>query len=318
MRFSPEKAQSSGAFANKLWNASRFVLMNLEDGKIYGRITAETLPEECKWAVSLLNNLAKEANENLEKFEFGLALQKIYDFTWSLFCDWFIEIAKIRLQGSNSPQKEAILNTLVYVLSGLLCLLHPFMPFITETIWQALPQEAEKSVMVAPYPAFDKNLVFEQSEKSLDAVLEVIRAIRAKRSEMDVKPSVKTGIFIATEKPEDFAPFEDIIKKLGFGSDVHIGCAELPENSVALITSAAVVYLPANELVDFEKELVRLKKELEDAEKEREFINGKLGNESFISKAPAAVVEGVKANLAKTLERIDALQKSISNQTVGL
>ncbi|MCI9364181.1 MAG: valine--tRNA ligase [Oscillospiraceae bacterium] len=307
MRFSTEKVNASRNFANKLWNAARFILMNLSD-----EIQTPDLPEkftlEDKWMLTKYYSLVGEVTENLEKFELGLAVQKLYDFIWDVFCDWYIELCKTRLQTGGETALDAQ-RMLVYVMNGALRLLHPFMPFITEEIWQALPHEGE-SIMVAPWP--QKKEGYPQEEAAFEKIMAVIKGIRNRRAEMNVPPSKKAGIFIATAYQDVFQQGTPFLTRLAYASHVEIGQEFDLKGAVQVVTDAARVFIPMDELIDKEKELARLAKEKAVCEKEIQGLTGKLSNQGFVSKAPAHVVEAERAKLEKQKERLTKIQESIA------
>ena len=308
MRFSDDKVEASRNFANKIWNAARFILMNLSDDEPAPHIP-ENLALEDKWILSVYSKLVKDVTDNLDRFELGMAVQKLYDFIWDVFCDWYIEIAKIRLQ-KDDESKETAKAVLVYVFSGALTLLHPFMPFITEEIWQTLPHEGE-SIMISQFPLFDENLVFSDEEKEMDKIMTAIRAVRNRRAEMNVVPSKKAKVFIETEDKDTFKKAGVFMQKLASASEVEVGDRFDMPTAVKVITEDARMYIPLDELVDFEAEKARLNKELDAAKKDLEFINGKLNNPNFVSKAPEAVVQKQKDSAAKLNDKIAMLEESI-------
>lgn len=309
MRFSDEKVGASRNFANKIWNAARFILMNLDENEPAPALPAELALED-KWIVSLYNKLAGEVTENLEHFELGIAIQKLYDFIWDIFCDWYIEIAKIRLQQGGEEAKQAR-AVLVYVMSNTLKLLHPFMPFITEEIWQTLPHEGE-SIMVSPWPVYSDELNFAAEEEQMERIMTAVRAVRNRRSEMNVPPSKKAHIYIATADKETFEAAQVFMQKLAYASGVTVGDSFDMPGAVSIVTDAARMYIPMDELIDFEKELARLNKERASAQKELDGVNAKLSNENFVSKAPEAVVNKQKDIAAKLNEKIAMLDESIA------
>ena len=309
MRYSTEKVESSRNFANKIWNAARFILMNLEGHEVTGKLP-EKLETEDKWILSDFNKVAKEITENLEKFELGIAVAKIYDFLWDEFCDWYIEIAKIRLYSDDEATAQNAREVLVYVMTGTLRLLHPFMPFITEEIWQSLPHEGE-AIMVSPWPEYDESLDFPEAEADMKRVMDVVRGIRNRRAEMNVPPSRKAKVYIATEQAAAFTAGSAIIAKLAYASEVEIGEAFTLEGAVNIVTDDATVYIPMDELVDKKAEIARLTKEMEKAQKELKQCEGKLSNPGFLNKAPEKVVEGVKADAARLNDRIALLTASL-------
>ncbi len=309
MRFSTEKVEASRNFANKIWNAARFILMNIDGHNVENELPAELAMED-KWIVSAFNRVAKEITENLEKFELGIAVQKLYDFLWDSFCDWYIEIAKIRMQSDDEVSAQNARQVLVWVMSGTMKLLHPFMPFITEEIWQSLPHEGE-SVMVAGWPEYLGERSFPQAEADMQRIMDAVRAIRNRRSEMNVPPSRKAHIFIATAMPQAFSDGSAIISKLAYASQVSISDVFELEGAVTIVTNDAKIYIPMDELVDKAAEIARLSKELESVEKQLASVEGKLNNETFMSKAPANVVEGVKQNGEKLAERKKLILSSL-------
>lgn len=309
MRYSEKKVEASRNFANKIWNAARFILMNLDENEPAPHIPEELALED-KWVLSLFNKLTKEVTDNLEKFELGIAVSKLYDFIWDIFCDWYIELAKIRLQqgGEKATQVKAVL---VYVMSETLKLLHPFMPFITEEIWQTLPHEGE-TIMKAPWPVYSEKLVFDEDEAKMEIIMEAIRAIRNRRGEMNVPPSRKAHVYIATDKTEEFNTATVFMQRLASASDVTVGESFDIPNAVSIVTAHAKIYIPMGDLVDFEAERKRLAKEKENAEKKLAQINNKLSNPGFLSKAPQQVVDGQKAEAEKLTEKIKMIEESIS------
>lgn len=309
LRFSQEKVEASRNFANKIWNASRFILMNI-DGQDVPNQLPEKLALEDKWIVNQFNQVVKEVTDNLEHFEIGIAVQKLYDFLWDELCDWYIEIAKIRLQSSDESAAQAARQVLVWVMTGTLQLLHPFMPYITEEIWQSLPHEGE-SIMVSKWPVYEEAHCFQQAASDMQGIMDVIRAVRNRRSEMNVPPSRKTHLYIATAAEKVFQEGAPIIERLAFANGVEIGPAFEIEGAVNIVTSGAKAYIPMDELVDKKAELARLTKELESAQKQYATTQQKLSNEKFLSKAPENVVEGVRQNAAKLKEHIALIQSSI-------
>ncbi len=313
MRFSDEKVEASRNFANKLWNAARFVLMNLE-----GNEPAPCLPEklalEDKWVLTKFNTVVKEVTDNLDKFELGIAVQKLYDFIWDILCDWYIEICKIRLSSSDEELKRNARAVLVYVMSNTLKLLHPFMPFITEEIWQTLPHEGE-SIMVSPWPVYDEKYVFGADEENMEHIMTAVRAVRNRRAEMNVPPSKKARLDIVTKETELFSDSAKYFQRLASAAGVAVSDKEEVfslDGSVSVVTDVATIYLPMAELVDFEAERKRLNKELEEVEKKLAQINGKLSNQGFLAKAPANVIEEQKANQIKLGEKAELLRASIA------
>lgn len=310
MRYSPEKVEASRNFANKIWNAARFILMNLEGHEIKNELPNELTTED-KWIISSFNRVAKEITENLEKFELGIAAQKIYDFLWDVFCDWYIEIAKIRMNSDDAQTAQNAREVLVWVMTGTLKLLHPFMPFITEEIWQTLPHEGD-ALIVAQWPEYCQEHDFPEAELEMQRIMDVIRGVRNRRAEMNVPPSRKTNLYIATAEPNTFENGIAILNKLAYATQITIGQAFDIEGAVTIVTNDAKVYIPMDELVDKKAELARLNKELETAKKQFAKVNGKLNNQGFLSKAPAQVVEGVKKDFETLTERIQLIESSIS------
>ncbi len=312
MRYSAERVEASRNFANKLWNAARFVLMNLDENEPAPYVP-ENLSLEDKWVLSKFNNVVKEVTENLDKFEIGLAVSKLYDFIWDIYCDWYIELTKVRLNSDNSEAKATAKAVLVYVLSNTLKLLHPFMPFITEEIWQALPHEGE-SIMVSSWPTACDCLNFASEEAEFEKVMNVIKAVRNRRAEMNVPPSKKAKLFITTDVKETFENCAVFMTRLASASEVEVSTdSQAVEGAVRVVTTDAVVQIPMNELVDFLKELERLNKELAAAEKDRDFFGSKLNNEAFMAKAPEKVVAVQRESYQKAVDKIALLEASISD-----
>lgn len=310
MRFSDEKVKASRNFANKLWNAARFVLMYLGNDYSYPGLPKDLAIED-KWILSKVNTLAKEVTDNLERFELGIAVAKLYDFIWDVFCDWYIEIAKIRLQsGEGADTAKAVL---VYVLTDILKLLHPFMPFITEEIYQAIPHDTE-SVMISKWPEYDPTLSFADEEAQMEKIMDAIRAIRNRRAEMNIPPSKKSKVYVETAFADVFAMGSEFMKRLAYASDVEIadGFGDLG-NTVTIVTNDAKIYIPLGDLVDFEAEAKRLQKELAAAEEKLAFINKKLDNPGFVNKAPEKVVQQNRDEAAKLTEKIANLRSSLEN-----
>ena len=312
MRFSDTRVEASRNFANKIWNAARFVLMNLSDDEPAPHVP-DGLALEDKWILSRCNALAAGVKDALEKYELGMAVQKLYDFIWDEFCDWYIELAKIRLNGADAAKKATAKAVLVFVLSNTLKLLHPFMPFITEEIWQALPHEGE-SIMVSAWPCASDALCFSEEEAQMERIMTAIKAVRNRRAEMNVAPSKKAKLFIETAYADTFRKGEVFFERLASASAVEVGEAfgEM-DGAVSIITESARMYIPMQELVDFAAETARLNKELAGVEKELAMVEGKLSNENFVSKAPAAVVEGQRRQQAQLLEKKKLLSESLAS-----
>ena len=311
MRFSEEKVAASRNFANKIWNAARFILMNIE-GKDIGCALPEKLYTSDKRILNRFNSVTAAVTENLEKFELGMAVSKLYDFIWDDFCDWYIELAKIRMNGSDAESADSARRVLVWVMSNTLKLLHPFMPYITEEIWQTLPHEGE-ALIVAKWPEYDENLAFPAEAADMEKVMAVIRAIRVRRNEMNVPPSKKAHIYIETAQPAPYAEGSEFIARLAYGSAVEIGASFAVEGAVTAVTDDAKALLPMDDLVDKAAEIARLTKELQNAQKQLDNVNAKLANEKFTSKAPQNVIDGVKANGEKLTAKIRLILETLEN-----
>ena len=312
-RFYTEKCEAMRNFANKIWNASRFVMMNLTIDR-YELPAADKLEREDKWVLSKLNRLVKEVTENLDSFEIGVASAKVYDFIWDTYCDWYIELTKTRLNGTDEDTKLTAQNVLCYVLVTLLKLLHPFMPFITEEIYQALPKcdGAEDILMTAQWPEYTEALSFPAEESAMEAVMDLIRAIRARRAEMNVPPSKKAELMIVTDQAEPYQQGLHFIQRLAYASNVTF-----PETApadvtglVSVVTHDATAYLPLSELVDLAAERERIAKELEKAKNGLRITEGKLANEKFVAHAPENVVNAEREKVAKYQELIAKLEES--------
>ena len=312
MRYSDEKVKASRNFANKLWNAARFILMNLHGGIADERLPEQVTAIEDKWVLSKFNALVGEVTENLEHFELGIAVSKLYDFIWDVFCDWYIELAKARLSGKNPAAADDARHVLVYVMTGILKLLHPFMPFITEEIWQSMPHTGE-ALMVSSWPVFQETLRFDKEEAEFERVIAAIRGIRNRRSEMNVPPSKKAKLFIETPYGETFRSGIPFFQRLAFASEVVVDSqVEHASDAVSIVTDSARVFIPMEELVDREKERQRLQKELAGAERELAGVQAKLNNPGFLSKAPENVVNGERERMARITEKIEKLKASLS------
>ena len=316
MRFSDEKIEAARNFANKLWNASRFVRMNLTIDKI-------TLPEEKdlaledKWILKKLNDLVETATKALDSYEIGVALSSIYDFIWDIFCDWYIELCKIRLSDKENGNNLVAQNVISYVLTVALKLLHPFMPFITEEIYQSLPHEDE-SIMISAYPAPNAKFDFSEDAERMERVISAIRAIRARRNEMNIVPSRKAKVYIATRYSDSFNENTAVFfSRLASASEVEIGesfdsSVISADDAVQIVTDAASIFLPLSDIIDVEKEKEKLLGELKKTEGEIARLEGKLSNEGFVAKAPVAVVEGEKEKLAKYKEKLEGIKAAIA------
>ena len=309
MRYSDDKVKAARNFANKLWNASRFIMMNLpEDFEIKG--LPENLTLEDKWIVSKFNTLTKEVNENLEKFELGVAASKIYDFIWDIYCDWYIELTKPRI-AEGGETKETAQAVLVWVMQGMLKLLHPFMPYITEEIWQVLTNESS-SIMVSSFPVYEEKYSFAKEEEDFSKVIDAIKAVRARRTEMNVPPSVKAKIFIETQYGELFSGCGLFFEKLASASEIEVADKYEIEDAVTAVTDCARLFIPLDQLVDKEKEIARLEKEKAKVQKDIDFLSGKLNNQGFLAKAPEKLIEAEKAKLAKAEEKMAKIEQSMA------
>jgi valyl-tRNA synthetase len=311
MRFYYEVVKSSRNFANKIWNAARFALtyIDLDHAEI-----PEKLELEDKWILTEFNNCVKEVRENLDKYELGVAAQKLYDFVWDDLCDWYIELVKPRLfeTNTNEETKKSAQNVICYVLNGTLALLHPFMPFITEEIWQTLPHEGE-ALVIAPYPEYDEKLSFPADAAAMENVKSLIKNIRQLRLDMNVPASKKTSLYIETENPEEYTRGAEFLKRLAGASEIRINENVSLEKTATALSSDAKAYIPMGELVDVEKERARLLKEKERLEGEISRIDKKLSNEGFVSKAPAKVVDEEKAKRASYVGLLENTLKVLSD-----
>ena len=305
MRYIDEKIINIRNFTNKIWNASRFLLMNMTIDKVE---LPKNLFIEDKWILSKLNSLIKEVTYNLEQFDMGVAAQKIYDFIWYSFCDWYIELSKIYLNGSDEQRKKDVENILCYVLTESLKLLHPFMPFITEEIYQALPHE-KGYLMLQSFPVYTDELAFPEDEKTMERIMDSIKAVRENRAELKVPNSKKAHITIVTDVPEIYAQAKDFLIRLASASSVDVVTNDLENTNgmISIATADAKIYMPLAELVDVDKEKERISKELEKANKDLAFLLNKLNNEKFMSKAPQKVVDDIKAKEQKAKALIQNL-----------
>ena len=309
MRFIEDKVKASRNFANKLWNAARFIMMNLPDG-----FKADKLPEnlnvEDRWVISKFNTLAKEVGDNLDKFELGVAVQKLYDFFWDVYCDWYIELTKPRIAAGGETESTAQ-QVLVWVMKGMLKLLHPFMPFITEEIWQALVNDGS-AIMLQDFPVFDEKLVYADDESAFEKIIAGIKGIRNCRGEMNVPPSKKAKLFIETQQKDIFAKGEMFFERLAYASEVTI-CDNVDEKDcVTVVTDCARFFIPLSDIIDVEKETARLNKDKEKVQKDIDFLSKKLNNQGFIAKAPAQLIETEKAKLAKAEEKMAKINESLA------
>jgi valyl-tRNA synthetase len=307
MRFMNEKVEASRNFANKLWNAARFILMNLPEDGVALTLPAELTLED-KWIVSKFNTLAKAVTDNLEKFELGIAVQKLYDFIWDNFCDWYIELCKSRLQGENPAAARQVL---VYVMTGMLKLLHPFMPFVTEEIWQSLPHEGE-ALMVSAWPTFDEALYFPSEEAEMERIMEAIGAIRNRRGEMNVPPSRKAHVYVETAFADTFKKGEAFLLRLASASEVTIGDAfDLP-GAVSIVVNGATVKIPMDDLVDRAAEVARLTKEKDNVLKQLAGVEARLANKAFTDKAPEQVVQTARDQAQQLKDKLALLEQSLA------
>ncbi len=309
MRFIEDKVKSSRNFANKIWNAARFIMMNLPDG-----FKADKLPEnlnvEDKWVISKFNTLAKEVNDNLDKFELGVAVSKLYDFIWDIYCDWYIELTKPRIAAGGETEATAQ-AVLVWVMKGMLKMLHPFMPYITEEIWQALVNDGT-AIMVQDYPVYDEKLEFADEEATFEKIIAGIKSIRNCRGEMNVPPSVKAKLYIETAQPEVFSQGVMFFERLASASEVIITDKCEEKDCAAAVTDSARFFIPLADIIDVDKELARLDKDRKNAQKDIDFLSKKLSNQGFLAKAPEQLIEAEKAKLAKAEEKMSKIMESIS------
>ena len=309
MRFIEDKVKASRNFANKIWNAARFIMMNLPDD-----FKADKLPEnlnvEDRWIVSKFNTLAKEINENLGKFELGVAVQKLYDFIWDVYCDWYIELTKPRIAAGGETEATAQ-QVLVWVMKGMLKLLHPFMPFITEEIWQALVNDGS-AIMLQDFPVYDEKLVYAEDESAFEKIIAGIKGIRNCRGEMNVPPSKKAKLFIETQQKDIFTKGEMFFERLAYASEVTITDKVDENDCVTVVTDCARFFIPLSDIIDVEKETARLNKDKEKVQKDIDFLSKKLNNQGFIAKAPAQLIEAEKAKLAKAEEKMAKINESLA------
>ncbi len=310
MRYSDEKVKSSRNFANKLWNATRFIMMNLPEDFEAVDTLPETLALEDKWLVSKINTLAKEVRDNLDKFELGVAVSKLYDFIWDVYCDWYIELTKPRILagGETCANAQAVL---VWAMQRILKLLHPFMPFITEEIWQALVNNG-KPIMLESFPAYDESLAYAAEETDFEKIITAIKAIRNRRAEMNVPPSKKAELYIETNEADIFEKGIIFFQRLASASDVKISDKVEMADAVTVVTDCARLFIPLSEIIDKDKELARLNKEKAGVLKDIEIISKKLGNEGFLAKAPAQLIESEKVKLSKAQEKLAKIEQSLA------
>ena len=310
MRFYTEKCEAMRNFANKIWNASRYVLMNLTIDET-GLPPMDELEIEDKWVLSKLNTLIKEVTENMDAYELGVASAKVYDFIWDTYCDWYIELTKARLYAEDEKSKRNAQKVLVYVLDQFLRLLHPFMPFITEEIWQAIPHEGE-FLIKAEWPVYREELSFKAEAAVMESVKNAISAIRARRAEMNVPPSKKSALYVVSSHADTFRQGEGFIKRLAYADQVVIcdGDPEGHEDMLCVVTADAKLYIPLSQLIDVEKELARIAKEKENCLRQIAMFEGKLNNEQFVSRAPEKVVADQREKLEKNRALLHQLEES--------
>ena len=317
MRFYMERVEASRNFANKVWNASRFIMMNLEKAEVPGEMPKDQLTAADKWILSKVNTLAKEVTENMDKYELGIAVQKVYDFIWEEFCDWYIEMVKPRLYNDGDTTKSAALWTLKTVLVNALKLLHPYMPFITEEIFCTLQSE-EESIMISRWPEFTEEWHFAEDEAAVEMIKEAVRGIRNVRTGMNVPPSKKAKVFVVSESENVRNTFENgkvFFATLGSASEVTVQAdrSGIDEDAVSAVLPEAVIYMPFAELVDIDKEIERLQKEEQRLTKELARVNGMLSNERFMSKAPESKIAEERAKLEKYSQMMDQVKERLTH-----
>ena len=316
MRWSETKVTNSRNFANKLWNASRYILMNLPEDFESAELP-DDLPIEDKWVLSLYNDTVRNITSNLEEYELGIAVQNLVDFIWDIYCDWYIELTKPRIAAGGATALAAQ-NVLVYVMQGVLKLLHPFMPFITEEIWQSMPVSESESIMTAKWCEYDENLHFAKEQEEFSRIVGAIKAVRAQRNELNVPPSKKVTMLVETKFTELFGGCRAFFEKLAGAGEFSVSeSVSDTEGMVTVVTDSARIFMPMGELVDKEKELARLEKERKAAEKDIEFLSKKLNNEGFLAKAPAQQIENERAKLAKAEEKLAKINASVEGLTKG-
>ena len=327
MRFYWERVEASRNFANKIWNASRFIMMNIEKADITGIDAAMTADVDAamkqygftladKWILSKMNDLVQEVTDNMEKFELGIAVSKLYDFLWEEFCDWYIEMVKPRLWDDADETKAAALWTLKTVLTTGLKLLHPYMPFVTEEIFCTLTDE--ESIMISKWPEYDEAFDFKADEAAVDKIKEAVRGIRNVRTEMNVAPSRKASVYVVSPKEDIRAIFtasKNFFAMLGYANEVHVQADKsgIADDAVSVVIHDAAIYIPFAELVDIEKEIERLTKEQTKLEAEIKRAAGMLANPKFVDKAPAAKVEEERAKLQKYTETLEQVKERLAN-----
>jgi valyl-tRNA synthetase len=316
MRFSEEKVKAARGFANKLWNASRYIIMNLPDGFRAELPPIEELETEDKWVIGKYNVLIKDVKDNLDKFELGMAAGKLYDFIWDIYCDWYIELTKPRIT-EGGKTAETAQKVLVWIMEGILKILHPFMPFITEEIFQILRgddcQNQGQPLMLQQMPEYAENLKFENEDKEFSKVINLIKAVRNTRTQLGIPQSTKTTLFIETAETELFSACVPFFIKLAGASEVEVcnNAPLKPEDAATAVTDSARALMPRSEFVDNEKELARLLKEKNNVQNDIDFLAGKLSNTGFTAKAPPHLIEKEKEKLAKAEEQMRKLEMSI-------
>jgi valyl-tRNA synthetase len=315
MRFYWERVENSRNFANKVWNASRFIMMNMEKADVK-EVALTDLTMADKWILSKVNTLAKDVTENLDKYELGIALQKVYDFIWEEFCDWYIEMVKPRLWNDDDKTKAAAIWTLKTVLINSLKLLHPYMPFITEEIFCNL-QDEEESIMISTWPEYKDEWAFGEEEYSVETIKEAVRAIRNVRTSMNVPPSKKAKVYVVSENADLLKIFEHskvFFATLGYASEVYLQADKtgIDDDAVSAVIPQAAIYMPFAELVDVAKEIERLEKEQKRLEGELKRVNGMLSNEKFVSKAPEAKINEEKEKLVKYTQMMEQVEARLA------
>lgn len=312
MRWTETKLLNSRNFINKLWNASRYILMNLPEDFEAGELP-ENLPIEDKWVLSLYNDMIKNVTANLEAYEIGVAVGNLYDFIWDIFCDWYIELTKPRIAAGGETALAAQ-KVLVFIMTGVLKTLHPFLPFVTEEIWQSIPHGETESIMMAKWCEYDEKLAFSKEQADFSKIVEAISAVRVRRNEMNVPPSKKVTMIVETKLTELFTNSRAFFEKLAGAGEFTV-TSEVPsaDGMATVVTDAARIFMPMGELVDKEKELARLEKEKKAAQKDIDFLSGKLNNQGFLAKAPAAQIENERAKLAKAEEKMAKINESIES-----
>jgi valyl-tRNA synthetase len=315
MRFYWERVENSRNFANKVWNASRFIMMNMEKADVK-EVALTDLTMADKWILSKVNTLAKDVTENLDKYELGIALQKVYDFIWEEFCDWYIEMVKPRLWNDDDTTKAAAIWTLKTVLINSLKLLHPYMPFITEEIFCNL-QDEEESIMISTWPEYKDEWAFNEEEYAVETIKEAVRAIRNVRTSMNVPPSKKAKVYVVSENAGLLKIFEHskvFFATLGYASEVYLQADKtgIDDDAVSAVIPQAAIYMPFAELVDVAKEIERLEKEQKRLEGELKRVNGMLSNEKFVSKAPEAKINEEKEKLVKYTQMMEQVEARLA------